>query len=384
MRLTSILVLLALACGVVACKSGKRTRRSQAERPVASAGEPEAHPSGSAEQSAVGADDPANPPDSSEPADSEPASASTSSTAADVVPDTGGRRARAAFSMHAAGTVSQVQMRNVDFHVDDAVILRIKSLRGAIAGKGKSRPPAFDDKHSFVLRIDAGTVGISTTGLSEVMNNYVFGYPHAPIKKISITAEGDKIKLKGSVHKIVDIHFEISGGLTPTEDGRIRLHPSSIKADGVPVKRLMHLFGVELAKLIKPGQARGVEVNDDDLIIDPGLIIPAPEIHGRLTAVRIEGDQVIQQYGHDGKGGGPRPLVPYDRRAPNYIYFRGGTIRFGKLTMSNADMQIVDSHPKDPFDFSIDHYNRQLVAGYSKNTPRYGLVVFMPDYYQVK
>jgi len=63
------------------------------------------------------------------------------------------------------------------------------------------------------------------------------------------------------------------------------------------------------------------------------------------------------------------------------MYFRGGTIRFGKLTMSNADMQIVDSHPTDVFDFSIAHYNRQLVAGYSKNIPRHGLVVFMPDYY---
>jgi len=52
-------------------------------------------------------------------------------------------------------------MRNVDFHVDDAVILRIRNLRGAIAGKSKARPPAFEDKHSFVLRIDAGTVSIT-------------------------------------------------------------------------------------------------------------------------------------------------------------------------------------------------------------------------------
>ena len=142
----------------------------------------------------------------------------------------------------------------------------------------------------------------------------------------------------------------------------------------------MHLFRVELARLIKPGQARGVEINDDDFIIDPNLMIPAPEIHGKLTAVHIEGDQVVQVYGGDTRS----PLIPCDRRASNYMYFRGGTIRFGKLTMTNADMQIVDAHPKDPFDFSIDHYNRQLVAGYSKNTPRYGLVVFMPDYYQVK
>jgi hypothetical protein len=102
-------------------------------------------------------------------------------------------------------------MRNVDFHVDDTIILRIKSLRGVLAGKSRAEPPAFDDRHSFMLRIHAGTVGIGTASLSDMMNNYVFAYPHAPIKKIAITTEGDRLKLRGSVHKIVDIHFEISG-----------------------------------------------------------------------------------------------------------------------------------------------------------------------------
>jgi hypothetical protein len=52
--------------------------------------------------------------------------------------------------------------------------------------------------------------------------------------------------------------------------------------------------------------------------------------------------------------------------------------------MHNADLQIIDANPKDAFDFSLEHYNRQLVAGYSKNTPHFGLVVFMPDYYKVR
>jgi len=74
-------------------------------------------------------------------------------------------------------------MRNVDFQVDDSVVLHIKNLRGAIAGKNRRTPPAFDDKYSFILGIDTGTVGISAASLTEVMNKYVFGYPHAPIKK---------------------------------------------------------------------------------------------------------------------------------------------------------------------------------------------------------
>ncbi len=67
-------------------------------------------------------------------------------------------------------------------------------------------------------------------------------------------------------------------------------------------------------------------------------------------------------------------------RYPNYLYFRGGTLRFGKLTMADADMAIVDEEPKSPFDFSLKDYNAQLVAGYSRSTSSLGLVIHMPDF----
>ena len=55
------------------------------------------------------------------------------------------------------------------------------------------------------------------------------------------------------------------------------------------------------------------------------------------------------------------------------------TLRFGKLTMRDTDLLLVDKDPKDAFDFSPERYNAQLVAGYSKNTPAHGLIVYMPD-----
>jgi len=65
------------------------------------------------------------------------------------------------------------------------------------------------------------------------------------------------------------------------------------------------------------------------------------------------------------------------------MYYRGGVLRFGKLTMSDADMELIDQSPADPFDFFQDRYNDQLVAGYSKNTRDHGLKVYMPDYYRI-
>ena len=77
--------------------------------------------------------------------------------------------------------------------------------------------------------------------------------------------------------------------------------------------------------------------------------------------------------------GAPAELGTLDSSAVNYMRFKGGTLRFGKLFMVHADMQIIDSDPHDPFDFSIDEYNRQLVAGYSRNTLDGALKVYMPD-----
>ena len=281
---------------------------------------------------------------------------------------------------------TRVQMRNVDFHIDDTIVLHIRDLRGALLRKNRATPPVFDDKRSFILRIDSGAIGIGADGLTDLMNNYVFAYPKAPLEKINITIEENQIKMTGTMHKVTDVGFEVKGDLSATPEGKLQLHPTSIKAAGLPVKGLMNLFGVELDDLIKATESHGVKIDDNDIILDPEVIIPPPEIRGKISAVRIEGDEVVQLFGPANNPSGAQVgrITAVRRRGANYMHYRGGTIRFGKLTMTNADLKIVDRDSKNAFDFSIDHYNRQLVAGYSKSTPRFGLVVFMPDYFKLR
>jgi len=93
---------------------------------------------------------------------------------------------------------------------------------------------------------------------------------------------------------------------------------------------------------------------------------------GRLSKAFVRADRLVQVFG---KG-----AAAAARQSGNYIWFRGASIRFGRLTMSNADLKLIDMDPKDPFDFYSEHYNDQLVAGYSKNTPDHALRTYMPDY----
>ena len=114
-------------------------------------------------------------------------------------------------------------------------------------------------------------------------------------------------------------------------------------------------------------------------MVTEGLILPPPQIRGHLSHVAIVGDRLVQKF--SSTGASPKALPPRpDAASRNYIYFSGSVITFGRLTMKPADLQLIDSDPKDPFDFFPSKYQGQLVAGYSKNTPSGALRTYMPDY----
>jgi hypothetical protein len=218
-------------------------------------------------------------------------------------------------------------------------------------------------------------VSLTADSLTNLMNNYVFAGPDAPLKKLKIEIEGNELKQSGVLVKAVPVPFHLRAAISATPDGKIRVHPTSMKAAGFLSKRVLDFFGLELERIVKVNPATGVTVDGDDLLLDPERLLPPPRIKGRLTRTWIENGRVVQQFGAPVK----RPLTPPNGRFSNYMYFRGGTLRFGKLTMVDTDMVLVDADQKDPFDFSPEEYNDQLVAGYSKNTRSHGLVVYMPD-----
>ena len=264
-------------------------------------------------------------------------------------------------------------MRNVLYHFTGQVSVHIRALRGQIIPT-KGYLPVFDDKESFVLKISSGDLAMTPTSLANVLNSYVFAKPDAPLKNITVQIDKDRLKIKGKLHSKGDIAFEAEGALSASQDGKIRLHTEKVRALHLPVKGLMDLLGIEIADLIKTGKVQGVTAEKDDLILDPAKLLPPPHIAGEITAVRLESNAIVQVFG--------RPTASTDMHVPyaNYMSYRGNQLRFGKLTMNDTDMVLIDLDPKDPFDFYLDHYKEQLVAGYTKETPSFGLRVFMRDY----
>ena len=278
-------------------------------------------------------------------------------------------------------SATRAEFRNVYFHMTPDVVLRIRYLRGAMVATSSGQPVVFDNKSSFVIDIDSAQVGLTPTNLEHLMNGYVFAYRGAPLRKLRFSVDGEKLVQSGIMHKVVDIPFQITAALSITPEGRIRIHPTAIQIFDVDGMGLMKALGITLDRLLDLRKAKGVTVDGNDLLLKPDSLLPPPAIAGRVVAVRVAGGEVVQVFGDSPRASAnnQRPLAPLDSSAANYMRFMGGTLRFGKLFMVQADMQIIDSDPRDPFDFSIDDYNRQLVAGYSKNTPAGGLKVYMPD-----
>jgi hypothetical protein len=271
----------------------------------------------------------------------------------------------------------QVQMHNVMYHYADNIAVHIRRLAGELVPV-KGDLPIFDDKNSFTLHVKVAEMAITPQAMANVLNQYVFARKDAPIKDVSIQIDKDRLKIKGKLHNKGDVSFEMESSLSVTPDGKIRLHAEKIKALHLPAKGFMDLFGIEIADLIKTGKVQGVTAEKDDLILDPAQALPPPHITGQVKQVRLEGNNIVQVFGE------PEKYKWVNVPARNYMAYSGNLLKFGKLTMDHTDMVLIDPDPRDPFDFYLDHYRDQLVAGYTKTTPAFGLRVFMVDYNKLK
>jgi hypothetical protein len=263
-----------------------------------------------------------------------------------------------------------IEMRNVRLHVSADAILEVKWLKGRLRST-TAHPPVFDDQNSFTMEIDDGETAVDAASLTSLVNR-AFDYKGSALSNLRITFEDGHLVQHGTLKKGISVPFAIVGTVAATPDGLLTVHPLKVKTAGIPSTKLMSLFGVELADILKSRPDRGITFRDNDLFLDSTRMLPAPETKGRLTQAFVRDNKLVQVFG---KG-----AAAAARSSGNYIWFRGAVIRFGRLTMSDADLKLIDMDPRDPFDFYSARYNEQLVAGYSKNTPDHALRTYMPDF----
>src|SRR5580765_5276735 len=104
----------------------------------------------------------------------------------------------------AQDSTTQVSMRNINFYLMPNGALRIRHIRGTIRSL-KGGPVVFDDKNSFIIHLTYAEIGLNGTDITTLMNNYIFAYPGAPLKKLHVRTSGSQVVQTSVMHKILDI-----------------------------------------------------------------------------------------------------------------------------------------------------------------------------------
>jgi len=276
-----------------------------------------------------------------------------------------------------------MEMRNVDLHIDEQHLMHMRYLRGEIIATTPGKVPVLDDPKSFRIRATGGIVALDGPAIETLLNTVTFNYPDAPIRHLHIQLENGSLVQRGVLHKGVDIPFEMHARPIIDPDGRIRLHPDKLRIFSVNGLALLRALGLHLESMMDLSKARGASVKGNDLFIDPLKIIPAPAVDGRLATARIEGPLLVQEFARTPEDTIFGTYVRADSGSHNFLYFRGGELRFGKLTMADTDLLINDLDERDPLDLNLLQYNRQLVAGYSKTLANFGIRAWLVDYHSL-
>jgi hypothetical protein len=245
----------------------------------------------------------------------------------------------------------------------------IRWLQGQMDRTRASVEPSFDRPESFVLAIQKGVIHVNLGDIG----NFLIG-DGFPLKNAQVRGEGDKLKLTGTVHKLVfSLPVEVLSTVSATQDGRIHLHVDKINVLKIPVKALLGSMHVQIDDIAGSSEVQGVQVSGNDLFLNTTQLLPPPHIRGLLTGVSVAQPDLVLIYGNANND--EAQLAQWH----NFLRFEGGTLDFGKLSMHPVDLTLIDASNDPWFDLDLVNYQAQLVNGYSRMTAQQGLEIFMPD-----
>jgi len=247
----------------------------------------------------------------------------------------------------------------------------VRWLRGDLVRTRQNVNPTFDDPESFRLDVKTGIIRANIGDIGNFLN--AGGVANSPLRDITLLAEDDHIKLKGTLHKLISIPVELLGSVAATPDNRIQVHVTKLSVLKVPLKGLLGGLNIGVSDLFHPNGIPGIEVSGNDIFFDTLKLLPPPHIHGQLTKVRVVTPDIEEVYGN------AEEAVTRFEQWRNFLRLNDGTIDFGKLTMHHVDITMVDLSDDAWFDLDLNNYQNQLVNGYTRMTPEAGLQIFMPD-----
>ena len=277
------------------------------------------------------------------------------------------------------GGVSQFWTRNVVYRIDEDIVAEMPDMNADIHVYEPNQPFIPANVDDFLVQIRTANFTIDEKSMANLMNKYVFNYPDSPLSDIQIKALPGKIIQTAKMKKFgLTLSCELMGSLKPNGKGQIVLVPDSIKSNGIPVKGLFDLLGVELTKLINSNESRGVKIEGNSVILSPDRMMPPPSLRGFTTAVEVTQGKIRMTF-DDGTAKREMPGPLPEPSAKNFILMWGGDILINNNLALNAKFQMIDDSSDDPMYYYMPVYREQLEAGMTVATTHGEMIAYLGD-----
>lgn len=283
-----------------------------------------------------------------------------------------------------------MKLSNLHFRLTDEINMQVKELVGEAIPKGKVPVINFDDVNSFRIELLSGEAFVRTEVMEHIFNNYVFNYDGSPLKNQKMEFFDDdengkkvkKLRLSGDMKLVIWVGFEMVGKMyLDREKTLMVIEAERVKSLGNPyTKTLLDAVGLDMEKLLPVPSGRGLKMVGNKILVEPFKIFPPPQISGYISDMRVTNEGLQLFFSSKTKVNFP-PLPV--RNVKNYLYLYQGDVKFGKLMMVDARLQMVDMSQQNDFDFYLKKYQLPLAVGYSKIMGDGSVVAHIPDYRDV-
>lgn len=267
--------------------------------------------------------------------------------------------------------------RHVHLFLEPDLVLKLDGFVADLQAMDSTLPLMPDQRHTYTFAILEGELRVPASSLEVMLNRHVLPEVGQPLHDVQISFAGDRLVLRAKIHRMgLELPITMESRLGLDAQGRIVLEPERIAVSELGVGAMFRFLRLDLEHLMPLPADGPFRLDGNRITVDPAAIFPAPRASGRPGAIRVDRGELVLVYPTE------HPLEPpmlIDPAAPNYLLCAGHDLLIGKMLITDAYFQIVNSEASTHLDFSLEHYREQLAAGQSSLGSGDRMLVKLPN-----
>lgn len=261
---------------------------------------------------------------------------------------------------------TSVEAQNMVFNIDQNDIkmkIKVPHFEVDIFDKTPQDPLGIDDIKNVAVNVKNGIVQINDKELATTVSSILRTETNNLVRSVDINfVPGNLIKAEVKAKKFFNFKLGVEGMAHPNPvNNVVRFTPEKISFNGIPVKKIMDFFNLEIGEMVKIHNKKGsIFTSGDSIYFSPQKLVAAPVIDGTVSALKTGQGTLTVMLGNDNvETYQPKPIDGQN----NYLTLRGGNVNFSGFNLLNTDLALMDGTPENDFDIINDPSKKVINQG---------------------